>query len=137
EYETLELGALDAAEDRGGHFFAPRIAYYGLKRRLQERLGHEICLVRYGDHQIVGLGVDRKGEIGGYRPGRGRPDDGIRRHWRAAGGLPDGEDTVRIETEREPDVDTVRRVVLVLHLRVREGRLARGAPEDRLQSTID
>src|SRR5205085_1387381 len=47
------------------------------------------------------------------------------------------EDAVRIVYEREADVDRGRGLVLVFDLRLRQRRLVRGTPVDRLQAPVD
>jgi hypothetical protein len=84
------------------------------------------------DDDVLLLGMDHDGQVGGQRPGSRGPNH--HRH------LPPGQGRIqggRIRGQGESDIDGGGGIVLVLHLGLGQRGEAGGAPVDRLQPPVD
>ncbi len=89
--------------------------------------GHDIGFAADADGAVLEIGMDRRGQVRGERPGRGGPDDVIHRAFETL-----GKGVNRLELH----VDRRRRVVVILDLGLGEGRPARAAPVDGLEALV-
>ena len=99
------------------------------RERLGELRGDDERLAPRLQRDVVLVGMHGDAEVRGKRPRRGRPDD-ERRARRVGHGRQRAE-------QRELHVDGRRALILVLHLGLRERRLAVHAPVDRLEALVD
>ena len=124
----LQLASLPACQ-RLADLHAARL--HGL---FAQSLGNDIVTtVRRPDQHVLLVRVERNGKVAGQRPGCGRPDDEVGVGKRCIlRNTP-----VDVVADAELDVNGGTGVGLVLDLRLRQRRLALGAPVHRLHALVD
>ena len=105
-----------------------------LHRGLNELAGHDVVGVTDLDEGIFQIGVQAGRDVGGQRPGGGRPDDDpclVQRD------VVLGQHAVGVVGQLEADIDGIALVLGVLDLSLGQGGAVLGAPVHGLHALVD